>query len=161
MLTTAGRLCYRREEGRPMTSSPATVRAVRVSAPALWPAASGLGAGVQVSSAAAARSRDATERGADGEEVFLGRRCAVRVGTGLRVVGEHVGARRSGVRGRDRAGVRRGCRGHGGTEDEGEHGGGDDHPLHCGLLLLVVLVQRWSRVRCRRAPAAAAAAWWL
>ena len=104
-----------------MTSSPATMRAVRLSAPALWPAASGLGAGVQVSSAAAARSRDAAERGADGEEVRLGRRCAVRVGTSLRVVGEHIGARRSGVRGCDRAGVRRGCRGHGGTEDEGEH----------------------------------------
>src|SRR5215831_10080157 len=144
MLTTADRLSYPREEGRPVTSWPATIRAVRLSAPALWPAASGLGAGVQVGSAAAARSRDAAERGADGEEVLLGRRCAVRVGTSLRVVGEHIGARRSGVRGCDRAGVRRGCRGHGGTEDDGEHGGGDDHPLHCGLLMLVVLVRRRS-----------------
>src|ERR1700689_2887044 len=33
MLTTADRLSYPREEGRPMTSSPSTMRAVRLSAP--------------------------------------------------------------------------------------------------------------------------------
>src|SRR6266568_7351577 len=33
MLTTADRLSYPREESRPMTSSPATMRAVRLSAP--------------------------------------------------------------------------------------------------------------------------------
>jgi hypothetical protein len=33
MLTIADRLCYAREEGRPMTSSPVTMRAVRLSAP--------------------------------------------------------------------------------------------------------------------------------